>query len=122
MSINFGSNKISKVYVGGTAIGKVYKGSELVYQSGPKYYCYHGDKTPYSYFYTKSLIPGAGTYELYHCSDYSTAANSSADLVGYDSTYISYIDGTGFIITVDIVFFGPVDLHWTRVPQNDLYR
>ena len=34
MSINFGSNKMGKIYVGGTSIGKVYRGSELVYQSG----------------------------------------------------------------------------------------
>ena len=121
MSIYFGNNKIGKIYVGGTSIGKVYKGSELVYQSAPKYYCYHGDKTPYSYFYTKSLIPGAGTYNLYHCSDYSQAASSSADLAGYDVTDISTIDATGFFITVDIPWVGNVDLHWTRVPQNDLY-
>ena len=48
MSIFSGSKKIGKIYRGSTSIGKVYKGSELVYQSAPKYYCYHGDKTPYS--------------------------------------------------------------------------
>ena len=64
MSINFGSNKIGKIYVGDTSIGKVYLGSELVYQkaAGLKLYCYNDNNTSASQnFYVKYYIIGGQT-------------------------------------------------------------
>lgn len=79
MSINFGSNKISKIYVGGTSIGKVYHGSELVYQksAGLKLYCYYDNNvSAYQNVYMKFYVIGGQTtsnpwMEFFASSNYS---------------------------------------------------
>lgn len=91
MTIYFGNKKIGKLNFGGISIGEVYKGNQLVYQSGPSLKLYG----------ITNIINNVNT-PSYLVGSYSTSGKATMAPIPYLLTYIEGSLGqSGSVISTD---------------------
>lgn len=95
MTIYFGNKKIGKLNFGGISIGEVYKGNQLVYQSGPSLKLYGLTTTVSGYTYPSYLVGSYSTSGLIAFAGGAKVITRIYGNLGQTGSVVYYTDSMG---------------------------